>query len=59
MFVAKRFLLIIVKDYGKRPVSTDGSTWCSQVCRFLNLEYHTHSSYEKHHYRNDDAMHKG
>ena len=24
MFVAERFLLTVVKDYGKRPVSTDG-----------------------------------
>jgi hypothetical protein len=24
MFVAERFLLTVFKDYGKRPVSTDG-----------------------------------
>jgi putative transposase len=24
MFVAERFLLTVVKDYGKRPVSIDG-----------------------------------
>jgi putative transposase len=47
MFVAERFLLTIVKDYGKCPVSTDGGTWYPQACRFLNLERHTHSSYEE------------
>ena len=47
MLVAERFLLTVVKDYGKRPVSTDGGTWYPQACRFLNLEHHTHSSYEK------------
>jgi putative transposase len=26
MFVAERFLLEIIKDYGKHPVSTDGGT---------------------------------
>jgi putative transposase len=31
MFVAERFLLTVVKDYGKRPVSTDGGgTWYPQ-----------------------------
>ena len=48
MFVAERFLLTIVKDYGKLPVSTDGGTWYPpQACKFLNLEHHLHSSYEK------------
>lgn len=47
MFVAERFLLTVVKDYGKHPVSTDGGTWYPQACRFLNLEHHTHSSFEK------------
>ena len=47
MFVAERFLLTIVKGYGKRPVSTDGGTWYPQACRFLNLEHHIHSPYEK------------
>ena len=27
MFVAERFLSNIVKEYGERPVSTDGSSW--------------------------------
>jgi len=47
MFVAERFLLTVVKDYGKRPVSTDGGTWYPQACKFLNLEHHIHSSFEK------------
>ncbi len=47
MFVAERFLLTVVKDYGKRPVSTDGGTWYPQACRFLKLRHHIHSSFEK------------
>jgi putative transposase len=37
MFVAERFLLTVVKDYGKRPVSTDGGIWYPQACQFLKL----------------------
>jgi putative transposase len=47
MFVAERFLLTVVKDYGKRPVSTDGGTWYPQACQFLKLEHHLHSPFEK------------
>jgi putative transposase len=47
MYVAERFLLTVVKENGKCPVSTDGGTWYPQACRFLNLEHHTHSSNEK------------
>lgn len=47
MFVAERFLLDIVKKYGHYPVSTDGGTWYPQACKFLNLQHHIHSSYEK------------
>jgi len=47
MFVAKRFLSNVVKDYGEHPVSTDGGTWYPQACRFLNLYHHLHSTYEK------------
>ncbi len=48
MFVAEPFLLTVVKDSGKRPASTDGCTWYPhQAYRLLNLEHHTHSSYEK------------
>ncbi len=52
MFVAiERFLFEMVKEYDKHPiVSTDdgGGTWHPlQACRFLELEHHIHSSYEK------------
>jgi putative transposase len=47
MFVTVHFLSCAVHNYGKRPVSTDGGTWYPQACKFLNLEHHTHSSYEK------------
>ena len=36
-FVAERFLLTLVKDYGKRPVSTDGGKMHAQVCNFLKV----------------------
>ena len=35
------------KDHGKHPVSTDGGTWYPQACRFLKLNHHIHSSFEK------------
>ena len=47
MFVAERFLLNIIRDYEKHPVSTDGGTWYPMACQFLKLEHHLHSSYEK------------
>ena len=47
MFVAERFLSNIIREYGKHPVSTDGGTWYPQACKFLKLEHHIHSSYEK------------
>jgi transposase-like protein len=48
MFVAERFLSSLVKVHGKHPVSTDGgSTWYPMACRFLGLEHHIHSSFEK------------
>ena len=47
MFVAERFLSNIIENYGYHPVSTDGSTWYPQACRFLKLNHHLHSSYEK------------
>jgi putative transposase len=36
-----------VKKYGKHPVSTDGGTWYPQACKFLNMNHHLHSFYEK------------
>ncbi|HEX5519154.1 MAG TPA: DDE-type integrase/transposase/recombinase [Candidatus Nitrosocosmicus sp.] len=47
MFVAERFIAELVKNYGKHPISTDGGTWYPQACRFLKLNHHIHSSYEK------------
>jgi putative transposase len=48
MFVAEQFLSNVVKEYRERPVSTDGGTWyLPQVCQFLKLNHHIHSSYEK------------
>ena len=48
MFVAERFLSTLVQAHGKHPVSTDGGTWYPpQVCQFLKLQHHLHSSFEK------------
>ena len=47
MFVAERFLSGLVKNHGKHPVSTDGGTWYPQACRFLKLNHHIHSPFEK------------
>src|SRR6478752_6495574 len=45
--VAERFLSYIVKEYGQHSVSTDGGTWYPQACKFLKLQHHIHSAYEK------------
>ena len=47
MLIAERFLSGLVKVHGKHTVSTDGGTWYPQACRFLGLEHHIHSSFEK------------
>ena len=47
MFVAERFLDGVIKEYGRHPVSTDEGTWYPQACRFLKLQHHIHSSFEK------------
>ena len=47
MLIAEHFIHSLVKKYGKRPVSTDGGTWYPQACRFLKLQRHIHSLYEK------------
>ena len=47
MIVAERFLSNIIRDYGNHPISTDGGSWYPMTCRFLNLDHHLHSSYEK------------
>ncbi len=47
--VAERFLKALVIEYGKHhSLSTDGGgTWYPQACRFLNIEHHIHSLYER------------
>ena len=47
MFVAERFISKLVMTYGPHPVSTDGGTWYPQACRFLKLQHHLHSSFER------------
>jgi putative transposase len=47
MFVAERFIADLVKNHGKHPISTDGGTWYPLACRFLKLNHHIHSFYQK------------
>jgi putative transposase len=47
MLVAEQFIKSLIRKYGKHPVTTDGGTWYPQACRFLNIQYHNHSSIEK------------
>ena len=47
MLIAERFISGLVRIHGKHPVSTDRGTWYPQACRFLNLDHHIHSSFEK------------
>jgi putative transposase len=47
MFVAERFLSNLLEEYGNHPISTDGGTWYPQACKFLEVEHHIHSSFEK------------
>ena len=45
--VAERFISKLVMIYGSHPVSTDGGTWYPRACRFLKLQHHLHSYFEK------------
>ncbi len=47
ILIAERFILSLTNRYGNHPVSTDGGTWYPQACKFLNIDHHIHSSYEK------------
>jgi putative transposase len=48
MLVAEQFIQRLATEYGKHPVRTDvGGTWYPQACKFLRLEHHLHSSFEK------------
>jgi len=45
--VTERFISDVVKEYGKHSISTDGGSWYPQACRFLKLDHHIHSFFEK------------
>ncbi len=49
MFVAiERFLSLVLDKYGLHQVSSDDDgTWYPQACKFLKLNHHLHSSFEK------------
>ena len=47
ILVAEQFIQKLAIEYGKHPVYTDGGTWYPQACKFLKLEHHLHSSFEK------------
>jgi len=47
MFVTERFISSLIKIHGEHPVSTDGGTWYPQACRFLKINHHLHSPFEK------------
>ena len=49
MFVAEKFIAGLTRVYDKHSVSTDGggTRYPHQACRFLKLNHHLHSSYEK------------
>lgn len=47
MLVAEQFIQSLIRKYGKHNISTDGGSWYPQACRFLNVEHHKHSSFEK------------
>jgi putative transposase len=49
MHVTERFISKVVDEYGKYPDSdsSDGGSWYPQVCKFLKLNHHIHSSFEK------------
>ncbi|MGN6346608.1 MAG: hypothetical protein ACTHME_02780 [Candidatus Nitrosocosmicus sp.] len=48
MLIAERFIVAsLIDKYGKHPVSSDSGTWYPKACRFLKLDHHIHSFYEK------------
>jgi hypothetical protein len=48
MLVAEQhFIQKLATDYGKHRVHTDGGSWYPQSCKFLKLEHHLDSSFEK------------
>jgi len=47
ILVAEQVIQRLATEYGKHPVRTDCGTWYPQACKFLRLEPHLHSSFEK------------
>ncbi|HEY6536509.1 MAG TPA: DDE-type integrase/transposase/recombinase [Candidatus Nitrosocosmicus sp.] len=47
MSATKRSLSMIVDKYRRHQVSSDDSAWYPQACKFLKLNHHLHSSFEK------------
>ncbi len=48
MFVADRFISILLTTYKKHNISTDGGArYPPQACQFLQLNHHIHSPLEK------------
>ncbi|HXT83864.1 MAG TPA: hypothetical protein VN704_05975 [Verrucomicrobiae bacterium] len=37
----------VINMYGKHQVSSDEDTWYPQACKFLKLNHHLHSYFEK------------
>ena len=59
MLVAEQFIQKLATEDGKHPVRTDGSgIWYPQACKFLRLEHHLHSSFEKSIIRKNNPIHK-
>lgn len=46
MLLAERFLSSLINEFGRHHISTDGGTWYPQICKFLKLKHHVHSSFE-------------
>jgi putative transposase len=48
MFIAERFISRLIHNHGPHPVSIAAGTWYPhQAYRFLNLNHHLHSFYQK------------
>ena len=47
IFIVKRFLSKVIKEYYKQIVTTFGGTCYPQACGFLKLKHHFHSPLEK------------
>ena len=56
----ERFISRLIKIHGKHNISTnDGGTWYPpQACKFLKIDHHLHSPFEKSIIRENYAIHK-